>query len=391
MSGILAIEPSVQRRGLLAALLREHAKADVTIVASVQAAIAVFERRQPDVVVAPALLSPEDSARLSAYVREQAAPHVQMFTASALDILAKVPDSPSDSRWWVSKRRRASTRSLPYDPTSLGRQIADCLDQAQLLRQQETSSWHVDSPLDGNAQITAVAVAAAIPSEPMLRTRSERRRAERIGQRAPWNWSVQLPWQAQIDVTNISESGILLESTTKVASGVTLDLRLNGMGLDRIVPARIVRSDVARVDSRGVRYRLAAQFERPLDLLTRRPADTPEPTPAALAELFATTLSQSLGLGNRSAHFARGLRALVSAREIFIQQAPMAPSDDSESIYFTVSAHQTKPMVLQVLFDPDRPPTPIEFALLKAAVPTTVAMLELERIGTSFLATAGVA
>ena len=115
------------------------------------------------------------------------------------------------------------------------------------------------------------------------------------------------------------------------------------------------------------------------------------PQLVSLADLFASALSDSPQFADRSLRFAHGLSALVGARAVLIRCAPVAPSDDSESIYFTVSADETRPMILQVFFDPDRPPSPIEFALLKAAAPTAAALLELGRLSAPRLLTAGVA
>ena len=75
MSHILAIEPDRQRRSLLKVLIRKHVVADVTFVDTVTDAIASFERRQPDLIVAPALLPVEDSDRLNEHVKWHGRPH----------------------------------------------------------------------------------------------------------------------------------------------------------------------------------------------------------------------------------------------------------------------------------------------------------------------------
>ncbi|MGH9411815.1 MAG: hypothetical protein ACRD1V_20450, partial [Vicinamibacterales bacterium] len=314
------------------------------------------------------------------------------FTASALDLLRRAPDTQVRGSW-LSRRARGAAPALQYDPASLGQHIADRLEQARQLREQEPPQLDLRSLLNSDGQIDVVAVEAPRPDPGLQREPDERRRAARISQGTPWLWKVQWPWSTQAEVTNISRSGILLESTSRVSSGVTLDLHVNGMGRDRIVPARFVRANVSRVDARGVRYHLAAQFDQPFDLLpieNELVPDADAPTPRSLADLFASVLSESHSSDDRSTRFARGLRALVGARDVRIRRAPVPPSDDSESIYFTVSADKTRPLILQVLFDPRRPPTPIEFTLLKAAAPTAAALIELEGACTPAL-TVGVA
>jgi hypothetical protein len=70
---------------------------------------------------------------------------------------------------------------------------------------------------------------------------------------------------------------------------------------------------------------------------------------------------------------------LIGARDVLIRQAPIAPVDDSESIYFHVKGDGQSRAILQVMFGRDRGLTAPEFTLLKAAASLTAAVLELER------------
>jgi hypothetical protein len=193
-----------------------------------------------------------------------------------------------------------------------------------------------------------------------------------------------------VDLVNISRTGVLLESGSKMSPGVTLELQLSGPGLNRVVLARFVRSEIARVDRLGVRYHAAARFEKPLDILAPRPDTTTTSTPHQLAELLAAVLDESNPQRElASIRFARGLRTLMGARDVLIRQAPIAPVDDSESIYFHVNGDGRSRAILQVMFGRDRGLTAPEFTLLKAAASLAAAVLELEQPAGNVAGSAG--
>jgi CheY-like chemotaxis protein len=376
MSHILAIESDRKRQTLLMALIREHVLAEVTMVDSVKQAIASFERHQPDLIVAPALLSPEDSERLNAHVKWHADPHVQMLTLPALDMLRE-PAAEEQSRSSLFAWRRPLTLGLQYDPSIVARQIADGLDRALALREHRARDMR---PLlrKPEAMVVGQPIEEAT-SRPPINNSARRNRAERLAQRHPWMWGVRMPWGTEVDMVNISHTGLLLESGSKVAPGVTLELQLTGMGQSRIVLARFVRSEIARVDRLGVRYHAAAQFDQPFDLLVPRTEPTPTATPRSLAELFSTVICDSGQPEDASIRFARGLRGLIGARDVSIRPTPIAPSHDCESIYFRVNGDDRSGMILQVLFDRDRALTAAEFRLMKAATGLASALLELQQ------------
>jgi CheY-like chemotaxis protein len=377
MSHILAIESDRDRRTLLMALIREHVLADVTMVDSVKEAVASFERRQPDLIVAPALLSPEDSERLNSHVKWHADPHVQMLTIPALDMLRE--SSPEENRrLGFFGRRRPFALGLQYDPSIVARQIADRLDRALALREEGGRDVR---PLLRKQE--AIVVGSSVEETPSCRPASAsaglRDRAERLPQRDPQLWVVRLPWGTEVDMVNISRTGVLLESGSKLTPGVTLDLQLRGMGQSRIIPARFVRSEISRVDRLGVRYHAAAQFEQPLDLLTPRTESRPAANPQPLAELFSAVVCDSNQPEDVSVRFARGLRGLVGARDVLIRPTPIAPGHDCESIYFRVNGDDRSGMILQVLLDRDRALTTAEFKLMKAATGLASALFELRQ------------
>lgn len=186
-----------------------------------------------------------------------------------------------------------------------------------------------------------------------------------------------MPWGLDLDLVNISSSGLLVQSSSKISAGITYDLQLAGPETAVVTKARFVRSEVGQVDGRGVKYYSAATFERSLDL-TRRPSASPSQG-HALTDLVAAAMAEAdRQFEPAGARFARGLRELVRARDVLVRQSPVVPFDGSESVYFHVKGEGRSRRILQVLFDPDRVLTATEFKLLKAAASLTAAVLELE-------------
>src|SRR4029078_11894029 len=124
MPRILAIEPDRQRRVLLTALIRAHVQAEITMVDSVSAAIARFVEQQPDVILAPTLLSPADGEQLKTYVQQHASAHVQMVPVPALDRL-RDPSVDQQPSFALFRRSRPVRLGLQYDPEAVGKQISD--------------------------------------------------------------------------------------------------------------------------------------------------------------------------------------------------------------------------------------------------------------------------
>jgi hypothetical protein len=181
-------------------------------------------------------------------------------------------------------------------------------------------------------------------------------------------------------LVNISRTGVLIESGSKVTPGVTLELQLTGLGLQRVMLARFVRSEIAHVDGLGVRYHAAAQFEQPLDILPTHAESTSPSTSESLSRLVTAVLSDQNQAETASVRFARGVRGLIHARDVSIRRAPIAPAGDTESIYFNVSGEGDSRTILQVMFDRDHNVTAAEFRLLKAAAVLTAGVLELEEL-----------
>jgi hypothetical protein len=281
-------------------------------------------------------------------------------------------------------RRRPVSLGLQYDPGIVGRQIVDRLERARVQRAELEAAALAEPALvtgDGppsirTARTPAAAVADAFPTD--------RRWAERTPQKSPWVWTVRMPWGADVDLVNISRTGVLLESGSKLTPGVMLELQLSGLGLHRVMKARFVRSEVARVDRRGVRYHAAAHFDQPLDILPPRGEQPSRSTRDSLKDLLRTVLSDGQQAEAASIRFARGLRELLNARDVLIGRAPIPPADGSESIYFNVTEDRSSRTILQVMFARDRALTAEEFKMMKAAAKLTAGVLELDRMSAEY-------
>ena len=54
-------------------------------------------------------------------------------------------------------------------------------------------------------------------------------------------------------LVDLSQRGILVETTSRMTLGSTLDLQFVGQNTDISIPARVLRSDIATVDGLGVK------------------------------------------------------------------------------------------------------------------------------------------
>jgi len=175
------------------------------------------------------------------------------------------------------------------------------------------------------------------------------------------------------------EDGALLETSSKIAPGTAIDLRVIGQDVNLCVPARMMRTEVAAVDARGVRYRVAAAFVSGLEIRgLEAPAAPGSATPDAIAELLTRVLRNNGQRSNAAvrADFEDGLRRLLPVQDIQIRHRPIIPAAGFDSIYFKVPLASNSPPILQAVFEPNHQPTANEFRLLTAAATLTAVLLE---------------
>src|SRR5437899_9476116 len=85
MAIVLAIEPDRRQAAHLAAILRQQVRADLVIADTTEGALDAIGNRVPDMVLVPALLSPQDDAALAAALRViAAAANVRTLTIPVL-------------------------------------------------------------------------------------------------------------------------------------------------------------------------------------------------------------------------------------------------------------------------------------------------------------------
>lgn len=397
MPRILAIEADSNRCRALTALVREHVKANLVVVCSVRAAIDSIAEHTPDLVIAPALLSPQDEAELLTHLKGlDTAPYIQMLTLPALDVLVDAPRAEA-RRPCLSGPvldRRPVSLGVQRDRSMVAAQIVDGLARARELRleyaarlacQEAASCAPRHSPLvpawPAN-RVLAGASDAFIERQLRDRARDERRIALRKGLGdVTWLSGIRLPGGPELQLINISSSGVLIETGSKFAPGSTASLQLCGPETNLVVPVRFIRSAVARINGLGVRYRAAAAFTNEIDLAgPRRDAGQPATPSEALAALLNSVLSVASERPEPAhASFAQGLRQLVGARDVRVSTETAGSASGRGTLYFDVPGDDRSRATLQVTFDRNHDVTDNEFKLLKAAAWLTAAVLELEK------------
>jgi hypothetical protein len=127
---ILAVEPDHKQAARLAAIVRHHVGAELVIGDTTERALDALGSRVPDMVLVPALLSPQDDASLAAALRViAAAAHVRTLT---IPVLASGKQQSAAggllSRW--RRGRAESPETDGCDPAVFAEQITTYLKEA---------------------------------------------------------------------------------------------------------------------------------------------------------------------------------------------------------------------------------------------------------------------
>jgi hypothetical protein len=238
--------------------------------------------------------------------------------------------------------------------------------------------------LDPEPQLTESATEAALLDHSGLAARRSRAHRWETAD-LPWLSSVKLPWGLEVRLLNISKSGLLVESGSKLDAGSTTIFHLSGPNKDLTISARIVRSQVGAVTGRGVKYLAAALFDKTIDALEQRRA-APERSvaaPKALADLLARVMEEREN-GSDPARlrtsFEEGIKRLVNARDVEIREEANIASDGTELVCFPVPANRGFRTTLQATFGPNDTPQDDEVRILKAAATLAGFILQFENI-----------
>ncbi len=396
---ILFIDPDVRRAGALGDILRQHGGIDVEIVGSVAGALRSLAVQIPDLVLTSTFLAPADEAALTAHLNQlPAARHLQTITVPYFIDAEEDPKSETSSAKILTFLRRQPASVRPRcDLRTLRDQIEEYLSHAQASRLEATDRQLIEVPRAPDVALLRHECTPELPlsaatgaSTSVLRRDRDMQRslampADRRGARRrasgelPWLWTVKVPGGSQVSVVDISSSGVLLETASRMRDGSTVDLQLLGQGTNVTVPARMIRTQVAAVTGLGVKYRVAAAFAHDLALPGLDSGSASAVMPKVLADLLHRVLSEadhgSDGAALR-ASFEQEVRQLLRVRDIQIRPKPVIAERGAESIYFTVPHGSGDQPILQAIFEPDYAPTAMDFRLLKAAASLAAVVLE---------------
>jgi CheY-like chemotaxis protein len=365
MTRILAIEPDLERGTLLRRLLRDALRADVTIAPSTKAALTALSAHAPDLILTSSLITPQDDRDLVTYLRET--PALRHLPVLTMPPVAEAPAPQKPGLLARLRRKRPSTVATAYDFGVVAARIEEALMQSKTaLAAAKLAPPAVVVPQPEPEIVEAPSTEAMVLCKDVF---SIRKRPMRWASwQLPWFSSINVPWAVDLRLINISRSGVLVESGARIAPGAMMSFRIIGPGRDLTMPARIVRSEVAKVDRLGVKYHAAAVFDYAFD--TMLPEESEPLDREQLLEGLVSSVLAHADAGSRPAdlriEFEAGVMKLVTARDVRLRDVPMVENNGCDSVYFSI-AGANGPGVLQATFEPGYQPTAEEFAALKAA------------------------
>jgi hypothetical protein len=386
---ILAIEPDAACREHLRAMLVERTAATIEVVATADAASIAMHANQPDLILLSAVLPPRAEEQVIDTLKH-------LDPDGAVPVITVPPLLERHGRVDVRRnvlslisRRRSSGPS--YDATAVVARIDEALRQVREEKEYPRArAAHVEPSTalqrhDRDAHLLMAPGQSGIAAVqvPLLLERKRLQRARRFGSdELTSRCTLTTPAGFIVRMLNVSESGVLFESPLKFSRDSETALSLFGPETTLILPARIVRSEVAAVNGVGVTYQTAAQFGKALDFVNKivkiEPAvevieASPEPveivtSPASLADMvvrIATEVYQHQRVDAARTAFETGLRRLVPACDVTLSDQLVQSADGGDSIYFAVPG--ASGLMMQATFEPGHQPTSEEFKLLRAA------------------------
>jgi CheY-like chemotaxis protein len=363
MTRILAIEPNPEREALLRRLVRDAVRADITLVNSTKAALTAIDVRRPDLILASTLIAPNDERELVTYLRDTATlRHVPILTIPP--VVSDVREPEPTGLLARLRRRRPAPPAPMYDFGAIATRIEESIAQSGVAIAAAAEADAAPIIVPPAPQTTAGEPLSICRDMESLRERAMRWEHAQLS----WLSGVNAPWGITLRLINLSSTGLLVETGARLVPGTMTTFRLWGPERDVTVPARIVRSDVASVDSIAVKYHAAAVFEYAFDTLmpvSAAPVDA-ESQLAQLVDIVCEKSASGVGAADLRAEFEAGVMKLVTARDIRLRDVPVVENDGRESVYFTI-AGTSSPAVLQVTFDANYQPSAEEFDALKAA------------------------
>ena len=126
-------------------------------------------------------------------------------------------------------------------------------------------------------------------TEQAAESRSAVRNRRKTPQELEGFQSVVLRPGGQVEVLNISNGGMLVQTETRTKPGSVVRVCIFTTGAKYEVKAKIVRSEITTVDGSGLHFLLAIAFDEPLDLIDdgdAAPVDAPAPSGPQLRRAF---------------------------------------------------------------------------------------------------------
>lgn len=377
---ILALEPDAGRAANLTTLVRDWVDCGTTVVPTAEAAVAAMAAGVPDLILVSTLAAPADEARLGAYLRGLPdACDVPTLTVPPV-VGADLPQA-SPRRGLLPFFRRQPAPWPVFDRDAVGRRIREAFDASRAALPRRLAAVAAARPpllaprLD--AQALSDAAIAAHCGLGLKRLRDHRWSSQDLAVFTV----VRLPWGLDAQIVNISRSGLLLESGSRLSVGEVRSFEIRGTQ-PVLVTGRIVRSHVAGVD-RAARYQTAVHFQAPIEL-----PDGSVVRPARIAKSHVPELDGLLDYVRREAArgadpelvraaFELGVQGLVTARDVRLVAASALRTDEVHTVCLSVPALGGADTVLQVVFDDDHA-TPSDLALLEAAAARAAEVLDAE-------------
>jgi hypothetical protein len=128
---VLAIEPDRRQAAHVAAVVKHRVGADLVLADTTEGALDAIGSRVPDLVLVPALLSPQDDAALAAALRViAAAAHVRTLTIPVFSSTGSPDAGKSGGLLARFRRGKSEEPSVGCDPAVFAEQITDYLREA---------------------------------------------------------------------------------------------------------------------------------------------------------------------------------------------------------------------------------------------------------------------
>jgi DNA-binding response OmpR family regulator len=385
---ILALEPDPACREPLAQFLSHRMDVDVVMTSTAEEAAGAMHERRPDLVLTSAVLPPRTEERvMDALKHLDPDGSVPMITVPPLLNRSDETEGARGMFAMLSRRRPAPRPS--YDLAALSARIDEALQQARdeslhprirPARVELSTELMLRSAAHVDLARRAVPTLHGAPGPYLLQRKRLDRAPRLMANDLPSRCTLTTPEGFIVRMVNVSESGVLFESPLKFTRDAETSLSLFSPQATLVLPARIVRSEVATVNGLGVTYETAAQFGESLDLAKKIASAEPEPiepvpvpaeivaAPTSLADLLVRITNElyqhQRGDAARAA-FEAGLRQLVPACEIRLCDRLVHRADPGDSIYFAVPG--ASGVMVQASFDPGHEPTVEDFKLLRAA------------------------